>query len=151
MLPGRKSIRFSSSTPPVMATTLDSVVKLNSDRKAQRSALVRSVEKELLQLLKSAPKHFQSKTPLSAKQLLNRYSFLSIAWVNSSLSRIYHHLSAASKTSLERLRQVLQEFGRKYAVGFGVRIEKDEVWLDWFTEVGIELAYVAEGYTRQSF
>ena len=66
--------------------------------------------------------------------------------VNGSLSRIYHHLSAASKTSLERLRQVLQEFGRKYAVGFGVRIDKDEVWLDWFTEVGIELAYVAEGY-----
>jgi hypothetical protein len=57
----------------VMATTLDSVVKLNSDRKAQRSARVRSVEKELLQLLRSAPKHFQSKTPLSAKQLLNRY------------------------------------------------------------------------------
>jgi mRNA (2'-O-methyladenosine-N6-)-methyltransferase len=65
---------------------------------------------------------------------------------NGSLSRIYHHLSAASKTSLERLRQVLQEFGRKYAVGFGVRIDKDEVWLDWFNEVGIELAYVAEGY-----
>jgi len=49
---------------------------------------------------------------------------------------------------LERLREVLQDFGRKYAVGFGVRIEKDEVWLDWFTEVGIELAYVAEGYDR---
>jgi len=42
----------------------------------------------------------------------------------------------------------LQDFGRKYAVGFGVRIEKDEVWLDWFTEVGIELAYVAEGYAQ---
>ena len=59
--------------PPAMATTLDSVVKLNSDRKAQRSARVRSVEKEFLQLLRSAPKHFQSKTPLSAKQLLNRW------------------------------------------------------------------------------
>src|SRR5579859_4393626 len=117
-----------------MATTLDAVVKLNSDRKALRSAKVRSVEKELLQLLRSAPKHFQSKTPLSAKQLLN------------SLSRIYHHLSPASKTSLERLRQVLREFGTKYAVGFGVRKEKDEVWLDWFTEVGVDLAYVAEGY-----
>jgi hypothetical protein len=56
-----------------MATTLDAVVKLNTDRKALRSARVRSVQKELLQLLRSAPKHFQSKTPLSAKQLLNRY------------------------------------------------------------------------------
>jgi hypothetical protein len=57
----------------LMATTLDAVVKLNTDRKALRSARVRSVQKELLQLLRSAPKHFQSKTPLSAKQLLNRY------------------------------------------------------------------------------
>jgi|SRR5579859_1675590 hypothetical protein len=57
-----------------MATTLDAVVKLNSDRKAVRSAQIRSVEKELLQLLRSAPKHFQSRTPLSAKQLLNRFS-----------------------------------------------------------------------------
>ena len=55
-----------------MTTTLDSVVQLNKDRKALRSARVRSVEKELLQLLRSAPKHFQSKTPLSAKHLLNR-------------------------------------------------------------------------------
>jgi hypothetical protein len=62
-----------------------------------------------------------------------------------SLSRIHDHLFASSKTSLERLRQVLQEFGKKYAVGFGVRKEKDEVWLDWFTEIGVELAYVAEG------
>lgn len=54
-------------------TTLDSVVKLNADRRALRSAKVRSVEKELLQLLRSAPKHLQSKTPLSAKQLLNRH------------------------------------------------------------------------------
>src|SRR5437763_6619279 len=57
-----------------MATTLDAVVKLNSDGKAARSAQIRSVEKELLQLLRSAPKHFQSSTPLSAKQLLNRFS-----------------------------------------------------------------------------
>ena len=54
-------------------TTLDSVVKLNADRRALRSEKVRSVEKELLQLLRSAPRHFQSTTPLSAKQLLNRY------------------------------------------------------------------------------
>jgi hypothetical protein len=40
---------------------------------------------------------------------------------------------------------VLQELGKKYFVGFGVRTEKDEVWLDWFTEIGVELAYVAEG------
>jgi hypothetical protein len=65
---------------------------------------------------------------------------------NGSLSRIYHHLSPASKTSLDRLRQVLQEFGRKYALGFGVRTEKDEVWLDWFTDTGVEIAYVAEGF-----
>jgi hypothetical protein len=128
-----------------MSTTLDSVVKLNSDRKALRSARVRSVEKELLQLLRSAPKHFQSKTPLSGKQLLNRY-LTAIDMANQSLSRIYHHLSPTSKTSLERLRQVLQDYGKKYNVAFGVRVEKDEVWLDWFTEVGVELAYVGEGY-----
>jgi hypothetical protein len=40
---------------------------------------------------------------------------------------------------------VLKDFGTKYAVGFGVRTEKDEVWLDWFTDIGVELAYVAEG------
>ena len=129
-----------------MATTLDAVVKLNSDRKAVRSARVRSVEKELLQLLRSAPKHFQSKTPLSAKQLLNRFCHLQSKCADISLSRIYHHLSPASKTSLDRLRQVLQEFGKKYTIGFGVRAEKDEVWLDWFTETGVEVAYVAEGY-----
>jgi hypothetical protein len=55
-----------------MATTLDSIVKLNSDRKAVRPTRVKIVEKELLQLLRSEPKHFQSKTPLSAQQLLNR-------------------------------------------------------------------------------
>jgi len=54
-------------------TTLDSVVKLNADRRVLQSENVCSVEKELLQLLRSAPGHFQSKTPLSAKQLLNRY------------------------------------------------------------------------------
>jgi len=54
-------------------TTLDSLVKLNADRRALRPENVLSVEKELLQLLRSAPTHFQSKTPLSAKQLLNRY------------------------------------------------------------------------------
>lgn len=31
-------------------------------------------------------------------------------------------------------------------MGFGVRTGKDEVWLDWFTEIGVELAYVAQGY-----
>lgn len=36
----------------------------------------------------------------------------------------------------------------KYAVGLGVRSENEEVWLDWFTETGLELAYVAEGYAR---
>jgi mRNA (2'-O-methyladenosine-N6-)-methyltransferase len=45
---------------------------------------------------------------------------------------------------------VLQEFGTKYAVGFGVRTEKDEVWLDWFTDTGVELAYVAEGYGNEN-
>jgi hypothetical protein len=129
-----------------MATTLDAVVKLNSHRKTARSARVRSVEKELLQLLRSAPKHFQSKTPLSAKQLLNRCDHLQCNFAYFSLSRIYHHLSPASKTSLDRLRQVLLEFGQKYTVGFGVRSDKDEVWLDWFTETGVEVAYVAEGY-----
>jgi hypothetical protein len=43
---------------------------------------------------------------------------------------------------------VLREFGKKYAVGFGVRAEKEEVWLDWFTETGVEVAYVAEGYAK---
>ena len=56
-----------------MATTLDSVVQLNLECKAQRSARVPSVEKEFLQLLRSAPKHFERKTPLSAKHLLCRY------------------------------------------------------------------------------
>jgi hypothetical protein len=54
-----------------MAKTLDSVVKLNSDRRMLRPSRA-SVEKELLELLRSATKHFQSKTPLSAKELLNR-------------------------------------------------------------------------------
>ena len=29
-----------------------------------------------------------------------------------------------------------------------MRAEKEEVWLDWFTETGVEVAYVAEGYVR---
>jgi hypothetical protein len=76
-----------------MTTTLDSVVQLNKSRKALRSARVRSVEKELLQLLRSAPKHFQSKTPLSAKQLLNRYSLLNlVANAVYLASTIIYHL-----------------------------------------------------------
>jgi hypothetical protein len=130
-------------------TTLDSVVQLNADRSALQSAKAHGVEKELLLLLRSAPKHFQSKTPVPAKQLFTRqlsFQFSS----NPSLSRIYRDLSVSSKASLERLREVLRHYGRKYAVGFGVRTEKDEVWLDWFTEIGVDLAYVAEGYSSPS-
>jgi hypothetical protein len=125
-------------------TTLGNVLKLNANRKAKRPVPVRSVEKELLEYLRSAPKRIQANTPLSAKQLLNKCVNIDIS--NGSLSRIYDHLSTPSKISLSRLRELLQDLGSKYAVGFGVRTEKDEVWLDWFTELGVELAYVTAGY-----
>ena len=31
-----------------------------------------------------------------------------------------------------------------------MRTEKDEVWLDSFTEIGVDLAYAAEGYVNPS-
>jgi hypothetical protein len=92
----------------VMASTLDSVVKLNLDRKALRSARVRSVEKELLQLLQSAPRHFQSNTPISAKQLLVRCYPVAGLFVLTAVYRGYTTICPL------HLKHLSRDFARHY-------------------------------------
>ena len=56
-----------------MATTFESVIRLNSERQQLPNTHSTNIRQQLLQLLRSTPRDFQSKTPLSAKDLLNRY------------------------------------------------------------------------------